>query len=240
MDFEWLMNRVCLDSRRAGALQRCKSMMIVGLAGNSKYDLNLEYSGLAKELFTRPGYYFFLTIYLTYTVTANIAMGRIVAQAADDFIVLVSGHDYALQFYPTFGWVKAESSSYFYNNPSHLVLAITVGYLIAAVILAPMAFFQLMAALGVQAVLLIIVFLACIEFTAFFVKQGLTAEVPLFGSNWTQVMGPIIFNLGVGGSTFYNRALSHLFSILIPSRKKSMTFANPLLLILNASSQSQK
>lgn len=42
--------------------------------------------------------------------------------------------------------------------------------------------------------------LACVEFTAFFVKQGLTQEVPLFGTNWSQVMGPIIFNLGVGGA----------------------------------------
>lgn len=170
--------------------------------GNSNYDLNLEYSGLAKELFSRPWYYFFLTIYLTYTVTANIAMGRIVAQAADDFIVLVSGHDYALQFYPTFGFVKSDTSTYFYNNPGHLVLAITVGYLIAAIILAPMALFQLMAALGVQAFLLILVFLACVEFVAFFIKQGVDAKVPLFGSNWTQVMGPIIFNLGVGGGTY--------------------------------------
>ena len=162
----------------------------------------MEYSGLAKELFSRPWYYFFLTIYLTYNVTANIAMGRIVAQAADDFIVLCSGHDYGLQFYPTFGFVKSQTSAYFYNNPGHLVLAITVGYVIAAAILAPMAFFQLMAALGVQAVLLILVFLACVEFTYFFVEQGLDAKVPLFGSNWTQVMGPIIFNLGVGGGTF--------------------------------------
>lgn len=171
-------------------------------AGNSNYELNLEYSGLAKELFSRPWYYFFLAIYLTYTVTANIAMGRIVAQAADDFIVLVSGHDYALQFYPSLGFVKVESSTYFYNNPEHLVLAVTVGYLIAAVILAPMALFQLMAALGVQAFLLIVVFLACVEFVAFFIKQGLDAKVPLFGSNWTQVMGPMIFNLGVGASTY--------------------------------------
>lgn len=170
------------------------------LEGNEKYELNLEFSGLAKELFSRKGYYVFLAVYLTYQVAANIAMCRIVAQAADDFVVLCSGHAYGLQFYPHVEWVKAGSSAYFYANPDHTVLAITAGYLITVAILAPMAFFQLFAALWIQAILLFFVALACVEFVAFFVKQGLEAQVPLFGSNWTQVMGPIIFNLGVGAA----------------------------------------
>lgn len=182
------------------------------LEGNSNYDLNLEYSGLAKELFSRPWYYFFLAVYLLYNITANIAMGRIVAQAADDFVVLCSGHDYGLQLYPTVGFVKVTTSAYFYNNHDHLVIAVTVGYGIAVLLLAPLSFFQLMAALGVQAGLLIVVFLACIEFVAFFVKQGLDKDVPLFGTNWAQVMGPIIFNLGVGGAipVWLNQKMPHV------------------------------
>jgi hypothetical protein len=170
------------------------------LEGNENFDLNLEYSGLAKELFSRKFYYFFLFVYLTYNLAANIAMGRIVAQAADDFIVLVSGHDYGLQLYPHAAFIKTDSSEYFYNNQSQLVISITIGFVIAAAILAPMAFFQLFGALWVQAVLLIAVALACVEFVAFFIKAGLTEHVPIFGTNWTQVMGPIIFNLGVGGA----------------------------------------
>jgi hypothetical protein len=195
------------------------------LEGNSNYELNLEYSGLAKELFTKKWYYFFLAIYLTYQIAANIAMGRIVAQAADDFVVLCSGHDYALQVYPKFEFIKTDSSSYFYNNPQQMVLAITVGYLISVVILAPMAFFQLFAALWIQAVLLILVALACAEFVAFFVKSGLHAHVPLFGTNWTQVMGPIIFNLGVGGAMplWLNQKQPHVNTKLILTLVSSTT-----------------
>jgi len=201
------------------------------LEGNENYELNLEYSGLAKELFSKHVYYIFLFVYIAYNIAANIAMGRIVAQAADDFIVLVSGHDYGLQFYPKLEFVKVESSSYFYNNPGQLVLAITVGYLIMTAILAPMALFQLFAALGIQALLLVLVGLACVEFVYFFAKQGLVQHVPLFGSTWTQVMGPIIFNLGVGGSIplWLNQKKPHVHT------KTVMTSVSCIILVLNIS-----
>lgn len=205
------------------------------LDGNDQYDLNLEYSGLAKVLFTKPWYYFFLFVYLTFNLAANIAMGRIVAQAADDFIVLVSGNDYALQFYPHAGFVKAPSSAYFYNNPDQLVLAITAGFLISMVILAPMAFFQLFGALWVQSILMVVVAAACVEFVIFFVKSGLDEAVPLFGSNWTQVMGPIIFNLGVGGAIplWLNQKRAHVntYGVMVGVTSVSMllNIALPLL-----------
>lgn len=168
------------------------------LPGNEDYDLNLEYSGLAKVLFNKPGYYFFLIVYITYTLAANVGMGRVVAQCADDFIVLCSGHAYGIQFYPHLAAVEAPNSAYFYNNPDQLVIGITAGYGLAFLILTPMALFQLFGALWVQGIMICVVFFCCIEFVVFFGMQGLHQQVPLFGTTWTQVMGPIIFNLGVG------------------------------------------
>lgn len=174
-------------------------IVIEGMAlikSNTNFELNLEYSGLCKELFGRKTYIFFQFSYMSFTLASNIAMTRIVSQAVDNFLVLLSGYTYALQFYPELKFIKTETSNYFYKTD--FILAITLGYLIISIILSLVSIFQLRGALSVQGLLMLPVIVCISEFITFFSLQGFDAQVPIAGKIWTETMGTIVFNLGLG------------------------------------------
>jgi hypothetical protein len=168
------------------------------IPGNGKFKLDIEYIGIVQYYFGKIGYWAFQGIINVYILAVNIAAIRVSSQAVDSFLILAFKKTFGIEFYPHARATAVYGPNDWYGND--LVLGISLGYVILAVLLIPLSFMQLKSNIKVQIVSCLIVIFSLVVFVWDFFTQGHidTSNVPAVPSSISdvsQLVGVFIFSL---------------------------------------------
>jgi hypothetical protein len=192
---------MCVCSSFSGALL---SEVIQRLPGNSRYDLNIEYSALFDLIMGSTAYYiaesFFIVACMVQACTGLVET----AQSLDSFLAsYLLGETYGVQLWPTLEfrtWVPPDPSlhddrevdSVPFDDAGPLI--VTAGYLLVSLLFFPLGRGHLKETMIVNFISFACLCVLLAEFDLEFVTQSLKYPVPLFGGSYSQLIGVIVFN----------------------------------------------
>jgi hypothetical protein len=168
------------------------------IPGNRNFNLDIEYIGIVQYYFGRVGYWSFQVILNVYILAVNIAAIRVSSQAVDSFLILAFKKTFGLEFYPHAGGFAVFGPNDWYGN--NLVLGISLGYVILAVLLIPLSFMQLKNNIKVQLFSVLVVAFALGVFVWDFTGHGTmdsrnVPAGPVGMEGLSQLIGVFIFSL---------------------------------------------
>lgn len=177
------------------------SEVIALIPKNSDYSLGIEYSSAFDIIIGANAYYLAETFFLSACMVQALTGLVETAQSLDSFLAsYLLGHTYALQLYPEIMFVDWAPNHCKHPegfcDPFHDAgpLIISLGFLIVTLLFFPLGRGHLQETMVVQFISFACLLLFMSEFSIEFVSKGLPYSVPWFGSQYSDLIGVILFN----------------------------------------------
>ncbi|RYY33142.1 hypothetical protein EON62_04525, partial [archaeon] len=185
------------------------SRTIALLPGNALFKQRIEFSRLARMLFSRTGFLITVFFIVASFIANNISNIVISSQVMDDLLMATAHKTCALVMSPAsshpFQCVSADSDSVVDDSPFGNSYTISLGYLIIMVISVPLSYMNLDDNIIVQVIAMVLVILSLVVWIANFCVLGLSsALMPAVAAYkgratvnaYTSVLPTIIYNYG--------------------------------------------
>lgn len=172
----------------------CNAMTL--MPNNNRFQRRVEIDQLAKHFFNKWFYYLTLILLITSLQATNIASIIISAQTMDFALVALFDYTCGLEFYPHFGFTSVSSTGNDSNSPFGNIVILSLGFIIVFIGVLPLGYFNLDDNIWVQigACLIMLVILAGVWMTDFFMVGFKFDRVNVASSNQSQLLGTVIFN----------------------------------------------
>jgi hypothetical protein len=177
----------------------CSVMIIEAMAampGNHTFTKRVEYTGLAYYYLGQRGYYFtqfFFQFSLAFNNMSSIIQS---VQVMDFALVAIFGKDCAIpEFYPNFSFHCPEPVKHDIT-PFGDIYLLSIGFIITALVCAPLGFWNLDDNIIIQKVSCSAVVLMVLTWCGIFIAKGDLdgSRVPAVGDQFTNVLGTCVFN----------------------------------------------
>jgi len=180
----------------------CSIMIIEAMAampGNAKFDKRVEYTTLAYYYLGRHGYGITQLFFQLSLACNNISSIIQSVQVMDFAIAGIFGHSCATpEFYPHFRFACPPAVSGDITVFGNDVYLLSIGFIITALVCAPLGFWNLDDNIVIQKVSCALVNIMVMIWVGVFIAQGLDADrVPTVGTQFTNILGTTVFNFAV-------------------------------------------
>ena len=171
------------------ATMLCEAMALI--PGNENYEKRVEFSTIVEHYYGHKAYIVTQCVYSLSLQTLNIASIIVTAQVMDQFLVRIVGKSYALALEHG-SFVETTDLATPFAGAG---LIISLGYMIVTVMCLPVGFLNLSEGIYFQYFSFAILLAGMVEFFAQYLQLDIkTDRVPVFGSDFSQVIGTILFN----------------------------------------------
>jgi hypothetical protein len=182
----------------------CGIMVVEAMAmvkGNSRFQKRIEFSSLAHHYFPRWGYLLTQIFFLLSLLCNNLTSIIQSVQVADWALIAAFNRSCALpEFYPSFSFYcsSAAVDTLGDNTPFGNIYLLSLGFLLTALIVLPLGFFNLDDNVFVQKfAFLSVIFIFCAWIALFFDAGLESARVPAVTADQSLVLGTVLFNFAI-------------------------------------------
>lgn len=180
----------------------CSVMIIEAMAampGNAKFDKRVEYTSLAYFYLGKYGYGVTQLFFQLSLACNNISSIIQSVQVMDFALAAIFGKSCATpEFYPSFAFHCPDPVSGDITVFGDGVYVLSIGFILTALLCAPLGFWNLDDNIIIQKVSCLLVFVMVAIWFGVFVKLGFEVDrLPTVGTQFTGILGTVLFNFAV-------------------------------------------